>query len=136
MPATYPPALCCAVQGHHGDRGAARADVVLPSTAYTEKYATYVNTEGRPQTTKVSQLGVQALCMRVQVQVQGRVQGRFGIAVGSQRGSSSAGAAGEGDTCWQAGRHQPASQRSPAWCSRPLCCNTQQLPAASGLPNL
>ena len=36
-------------QGHHGDRGAHRADVVLPGAAYTEKTATYVNTEGRVQ---------------------------------------------------------------------------------------
>jgi NADH-quinone oxidoreductase subunit G len=36
-------------QGHHGDRGAARADIVLPGCAYTEKDATYVNTEGRVQ---------------------------------------------------------------------------------------
>jgi NADH-quinone oxidoreductase subunit G len=36
-------------QGHHGDRGAARADVVLPGAAYTEKDATWVNTEGRVQ---------------------------------------------------------------------------------------
>ena len=36
-------------QGHHGDRGAARADVILPGAAYTEKDGTYVNTEGRPQ---------------------------------------------------------------------------------------
>ncbi len=36
-------------QGHHGDRGAARADVVLPGAAYSEKDATYVNTEGRVQ---------------------------------------------------------------------------------------
>ncbi|MDR3518258.1 MAG: NADH-quinone oxidoreductase subunit NuoG [Azospirillaceae bacterium] len=36
-------------QGHHGDRGAHRADVVLPGAAYTEKNATYVNTEGRAQ---------------------------------------------------------------------------------------
>jgi len=36
-------------QGHHGDRGAMRADVILPGAAYTEKDATYVNTEGRPQ---------------------------------------------------------------------------------------
>ncbi|MBV9829938.1 MAG: NADH-quinone oxidoreductase subunit G [Alphaproteobacteria bacterium] len=36
-------------QGHHGDRGAARADVVLPGCAYTEKDGTYVNTEGRAQ---------------------------------------------------------------------------------------
>ena len=36
-------------QGHHGDAGANRADVVLPGAAYTEKSATWVNTEGRPQ---------------------------------------------------------------------------------------
>ncbi len=36
-------------QGHHGDRGAAIADVVLPGAAYTEKDGTYVNTEGRIQ---------------------------------------------------------------------------------------
>jgi NADH-quinone oxidoreductase subunit G len=36
-------------QGHHGDRGAARADVVLPGAAYAEKDGTYVNTEGRVQ---------------------------------------------------------------------------------------
>jgi NADH dehydrogenase (ubiquinone) Fe-S protein 1 len=36
-------------QGHHGDRGAEIADVVLPGAAYTEKNATYVNTEGRAQ---------------------------------------------------------------------------------------
>jgi len=36
-------------QGHHGDAGACRADVVLPGAAYTEKDGTYVNTEGRAQ---------------------------------------------------------------------------------------
>jgi NADH-quinone oxidoreductase subunit G len=36
-------------QGHHGDAGAARADVILPGSAYTEKDGTYVNTEGRVQ---------------------------------------------------------------------------------------
>ncbi len=36
-------------QGHHGDAGAARADVVLPGAAYPEKDATWVNTEGRAQ---------------------------------------------------------------------------------------
>ncbi len=36
-------------QGHHGDRGAALADVILPGAAYTEKDGTYVNTEGRVQ---------------------------------------------------------------------------------------
>ncbi len=36
-------------QGHHGDRGAARADVILPGCTYVEKPGTYVNTEGRVQ---------------------------------------------------------------------------------------
>ncbi len=36
-------------QGHHGDSGAQRADVVLPGAAYTEKGGTWVNTEGRVQ---------------------------------------------------------------------------------------
>ena len=36
-------------QGHHGDRGAARADVILPGAAYTEKSGTWVSTEGRVQ---------------------------------------------------------------------------------------
>jgi NADH-quinone oxidoreductase subunit G len=36
-------------QGHHGDAGAHRADVILPGAAYTEKNGLYVNTEGRPQ---------------------------------------------------------------------------------------
>ena len=36
-------------QGHHGDAGAHRADVVLPGAAYTEKDGIYVNTEGRTQ---------------------------------------------------------------------------------------
>jgi len=39
-------------QGTHGDRGAHRADVILPGAAYTEKSATYVNTEGRVQVTR------------------------------------------------------------------------------------
>ena len=38
-------------QGHHGDAGAMRADLVLPGAAYTEKSGTYVNTEGRVQRT-------------------------------------------------------------------------------------
>lgn len=36
-------------QGHHGDFGAERADVILPGAAYTEKDSTYINSEGRPQ---------------------------------------------------------------------------------------
>ncbi|EQB12008.1 NADH-quinone oxidoreductase subunit NuoG [Novosphingobium lindaniclasticum] len=35
--------------GHHGDKGAHAADVILPAAAYTEKAGTYVNTEGRVQ---------------------------------------------------------------------------------------
>ncbi len=38
-------------QGHHGDKGAHAADVILPGCAYTEKDATYVNLEGRVQRT-------------------------------------------------------------------------------------
>ncbi|QJE72749.1 NADH-quinone oxidoreductase subunit G [Aerophototrophica crusticola] len=41
-------------QGHHGDRGAHRADVILPGAAFTEKAATYVNTEGRVQQTRLA----------------------------------------------------------------------------------
>jgi len=37
--------------GSHGDAGAHRADLVLPSASYVEKSATYVNTEGRVQRT-------------------------------------------------------------------------------------
>ncbi len=36
-------------QGHHGDAGAHRADVILPGAAFTEKSGIYVNTEGRAQ---------------------------------------------------------------------------------------
>src|SRR5690606_38086865 len=41
-------------QGHHGDVGAHHADVILPGAAYTEKSATYVNTEGRVQRTTMA----------------------------------------------------------------------------------
>ncbi|HAX90597.1 MAG TPA: NADH-quinone oxidoreductase subunit G [Rhodospirillaceae bacterium] len=39
-------------QGHHGDKGASRADVILPSPAWSEKDGTYVNVEGRVQRTR------------------------------------------------------------------------------------
>ncbi|MBA3677794.1 MAG: NADH-quinone oxidoreductase subunit G [Sphingosinicella sp.] len=35
--------------GHHGDRGASEADVILPGAAYSEKHGLYVNIEGRVQ---------------------------------------------------------------------------------------
>jgi NADH-quinone oxidoreductase subunit G len=41
-------------QGHHGDRGAHRADVILPGAAYTEKNGLYVNTEGRVQMARMA----------------------------------------------------------------------------------
>lgn len=36
-------------QGSHGDRGAHRADIILPGATYTEENGIFVNTEGRPQ---------------------------------------------------------------------------------------
>ncbi|WP_134726532.1 NADH-quinone oxidoreductase subunit NuoG [Paracoccus luteus] len=36
-------------QGSHGDRGAHRADIILPAACYTEEGGLFVNTEGRPQ---------------------------------------------------------------------------------------
>jgi NADH-quinone oxidoreductase subunit G len=36
-------------QGSHGDRGAHRADIILPAAAWTEESGLFVNTEGRPQ---------------------------------------------------------------------------------------
>ena len=40
--------------GHHGDKAASRADVILPGAAYTEKNGTYVNLEGRVQHTQMA----------------------------------------------------------------------------------
>ncbi|EKE45159.1 NADH dehydrogenase subunit G [Oceaniovalibus guishaninsula JLT2003] len=36
-------------QGSHGDRGAHRADIILPASAWTEEHGLFVNLEGRPQ---------------------------------------------------------------------------------------
>ncbi len=47
--ASIPASTFVVYQGHHGDRGAARADVILPGAAYAEKNGTYVNIEGRVQ---------------------------------------------------------------------------------------
>ncbi len=35
--------------GHHGDKGAHAADIILPAASFAEKDGTYVNTEGRVQ---------------------------------------------------------------------------------------
>jgi len=40
--------------GSNGDKGAQLADVILPSAAYTEKSAIFVNTEGRAQMTNAA----------------------------------------------------------------------------------
>ncbi|KAI9207493.1 G subunit of NADH dehydrogenase [Polychytrium aggregatum] len=53
-PATIPKDAFVVYQGHHGDVGAHIADVVLPGAAYTEKAATYINTEGRTQVTRAA----------------------------------------------------------------------------------
>jgi NADH-quinone oxidoreductase subunit G len=47
--AAIPASTFVIYQGHHGDRAASRADVILPGAAYTEKDGTYLNTEGRAQ---------------------------------------------------------------------------------------
>lgn len=48
-PGLIPAGTFVIYQGHHGDRAASRADVILPGAAYPEKDGTYVNTEGRVQ---------------------------------------------------------------------------------------
>jgi NADH-quinone oxidoreductase subunit G len=48
-PSRIAPGVFVIYQGHHGDAMASRADVILPGAAYTEKDATWVNTEGRAQ---------------------------------------------------------------------------------------
>ncbi|ODV86387.1 hypothetical protein CANARDRAFT_27610 [[Candida] arabinofermentans NRRL YB-2248] len=53
-PATIPEDAFVVYIGHHGDTGASLADVILPGAAFTEKSATYVNTEGRPQMTRAA----------------------------------------------------------------------------------
>ena len=54
QPSDIPKDAFVIYQGHHGDIGAALADVILPGAAYTEKSATYVNTEGRAQMTRAA----------------------------------------------------------------------------------
>ncbi len=51
LSAIHPNALVI-YQGHHGDIGAKRADVIFPGSAYTEKAGLYMNTEGRVQMAK------------------------------------------------------------------------------------
>lgn len=41
-------------QGHTGDEGALYADLILPTSSYLEKNATYVNVDGRPQRTRAA----------------------------------------------------------------------------------
>ena len=58
-------------QGSHGDRGAHRADVILPGAAYTEENGLFVNTEGRPQLAHARRL------------CSGRGQGKLGDPAGA-----------------------------------------------------
>ncbi len=44
-----PPGPLVIYQGSHGDRGAHRADIILPAAVWTEEQGLFVNTEGRPQ---------------------------------------------------------------------------------------
>lgn len=53
-PSDIPTGAFVIYQGHHGDRGAKFADIILPGAAYTEKNGTYVNTEGRVQMTRAA----------------------------------------------------------------------------------
>ncbi|KAG0083899.1 hypothetical protein BGZ92_010369, partial [Podila epicladia] len=53
-PSDIPKDAYVVYQGHHGDTGAQYADVIFPGATYTEKSATYVNTEGRPQMTRAA----------------------------------------------------------------------------------
>ena len=46
---TIPEGPTVIYQGSHGDRGAHRADIILPAAAWTEENGLFVNTEGRPQ---------------------------------------------------------------------------------------
>ncbi|MFC7734399.1 NADH-quinone oxidoreductase subunit NuoG [Roseomonas sp. GCM10028921] len=48
-PSLIAPGTFVIYQGHHGDRAAGRADVILPGATYLEKDGTYVSTEGRVQ---------------------------------------------------------------------------------------
>lgn len=52
--AEVPASAFVVYQGSHGDKGASRADVVLPGAAYTEKSGLYVNFEGRVQQTRTA----------------------------------------------------------------------------------
>lgn len=53
-PSEVPAGAFVVYQGHHGDKGAERADVILPGATYTEKNGVYVNFEGRAQQTRAA----------------------------------------------------------------------------------
>jgi NADH-quinone oxidoreductase subunit G len=74
--AAIAPSTFVIYQGHHGDRGAARADVILPGAAYTEKDGTYVNTEGRVQR------GYQALVAPGEAREDWRILRAFSATIG------------------------------------------------------
>lgn len=62
--------------GHHGSECCERADIILPSAAYSEKDATYVNTEGRVQST------VQAVVPPGEAKIDWVIAQELGLALG------------------------------------------------------
>ncbi|MEE2694783.1 MAG: NADH-quinone oxidoreductase subunit NuoG [Pseudomonadota bacterium] len=48
-------------QGHHGDKAANRADLIIPTSCFTEKEGIYVNLEGRPQISRQVRLPISSV---------------------------------------------------------------------------
>ena len=67
-------------QGHHGDNGANRADIILPSTAYTEEDGIFVNLEGRPQYARRAVLPV--VCAEENWQIIHKIAQKLNISFG------------------------------------------------------
>jgi NADH-quinone oxidoreductase subunit G len=100
-------------QGSHGDRGAHRADIILPGAAWTEENGLFVNTEGRPQ-----------LALRAGFPA-GRGEGELGDpagAVGRSRGDAAVGQL--------AGLRRRWSRRIRIWARSTRC--RERLAAAAG----
>ena len=112
--------------GTHGDRGAHRADVILPGAAYTEKTGVYVNTEGRPAVRRARGLpaGRRARGLVDPARAVGAARGpaalRFAVAAAGDAGGRPPGprALRQGRACGP-GRRSPQSARGPAPSTRP-----------------
>ena len=66
--------------GHHGDRAASRADIILPGAAYTEKSGMYVNLEGKAQRTS------RAVFPLGEAKEDWRIINEIGVAIGVLKG--------------------------------------------------